>query len=76
VSGGGSSDGVYTFNFLTTKLAVSVAKDTLAVPEPHMRSWISSRISLSDGGQTLYVNVGIEKALSGGGVVHWGQNLK
>ena len=29
----------------------------------------------SNDGQTLYVNVGIEKALSGGGVVHWGQNI-
>ena len=70
MSGGGTSDGVYTFNFLTRELAVSVAKDTLAVPEPHMPSWISSLISLSDDGQTLYVNVGIERALSGGGVVH------
>jgi hypothetical protein len=52
-SGGGSSDGVYTFNFLTRELAVSVAKDTLAVPEPHMRSSISSLISLSDDGQAL-----------------------
>ena len=42
VSSGGSSDGVYTFNFLTRELALSVAKDTLAVPEPHMWSWISS----------------------------------
>lgn len=41
-----------------------------------MRSWISSLIALSDNGQTLYVNVGIEKALSSGGVVHWGQNIK
>jgi hypothetical protein len=63
---------VHTFNFLTRELAVSVAKDTSAVP----RSWISSLISLSDDGQTLYVNVGIEKAVSGGGVVHWGQNIK
>jgi hypothetical protein len=53
VSGGGSSDGVHTFNFLTRELAVSVANDTSAVPEPHMRSWISSLTSLSDDGQTL-----------------------
>ena len=33
VSGGGSSDGVHTFNFLTRELAVSVANDTSAVPE-------------------------------------------
>jgi hypothetical protein len=33
VSGGGSSDGVYTFNFLSRELAVSVAKGTSAVPE-------------------------------------------
>lgn len=67
---------MYTFNFLAWGLAVSVANDTLAVPEPHMRSSISSLISSSDDGQTLYVNVGIEKALSGGGVVDRGQNIK
>lgn len=62
-SGGGSSDGGYTFNFLTRELAVSVAKDTLAVPEPHMRSSISSLISLSDDGQALYVTSESKRAL-------------
>jgi hypothetical protein len=35
-----------------------------------MRSWISTLVSLSDDGQTLFVNVGIEKAVPGGAVVH------
>jgi len=70
--GGGNADGVYAFNLQTKELAVCVAKDTLTILEPHVRSWISTLISLSDDGQTLYVNVAIEKAVPGGrGVVHY-----
>jgi hypothetical protein len=69
--GGGDPDGVYAFNLLTKELTVCVAKDTLTILEPHIRSWISALISLSDDGQTLYVNVAIEKAVAGGGVVHY-----
>ena len=70
--GGGNADGVYAFNLNTKELTVCVAKDTLTIPEPHLRSWISTLISLSDDGKTLYVNVAIEKAVPGGrGVVHY-----
>jgi hypothetical protein len=69
VSGGGNPDGVYAFNLRTQELAVCVAKDKLAIPEPHLRSWISTLVSLSDDGQTLYAKVGIEKAATGGAVV-------
>jgi hypothetical protein len=69
---GGNADGVYAFNLHTKELTVCVAKGTLTITEPHMRSWISTLISLSDDGQTLYVNVAIEKSVSGGGgVVHY-----
>lgn len=70
-SGGGDSDGVYAFNLRNKELTVCVAKDTLAILEPHVRSWISTLISLSDDGQTLWVNVGIERAIPGGAVVHY-----
>jgi ClpA/ClpB-like protein len=70
--GGGNADGVYAFNLHTKELTICVAKDTLTILEPHTRSWISTLISLSDDGQTLYVNVAIEKAISGGrSVVHY-----
>lgn len=70
-SGGGNHDGVYAFNLRTKQLTVCVAKDTLIIPEPHRRSWILTLVSLSDDGQTLYVKVGIEKPVSGGGVVQY-----
>lgn len=46
VSGGGNPDGVYAFNLHTKELTVCVAKDTLTIPEPPMRFWISTLISL------------------------------
>ena len=69
--GGGNADGVYVFNLHTKELTVCIAKDTLTILEPHIRSWISTLISLSDDGQTLYVNVAIEEAVPGEGVVHY-----
>ncbi len=71
VRDGGTPDGVYSFNLRTKQLTVCVPKDTLAIAEPHLRSWISTLISLSDDGQTLYANVGIEKAAPGGAVVQY-----
>jgi hypothetical protein len=71
VKGGGTPDGVYAFNLRTKELSVCVPKDALAIPEPHLRSWIKALISLSDDGQTLHVNVGIEKAVPSGAVVHY-----
>ncbi len=69
--GGGNSDGVYLFNLKTKELTVRIAKDALTIAEPHLRSWISALVSLSDDGQTLYMKVGIEKPVSGGGVVEY-----
>ena len=43
----------------------------LTIPDPHLRSWIQALISLSDDGQTLYANIGIEKAVPNGAVVHY-----
>jgi len=69
--GGGNPDGVYTFDLRTKELKVCVAKDALIIPEPHLRSWILTLVSLSDDGQTLHVKVGIEKPVSGSGVVQY-----
>ncbi len=69
--GGGSPDGVYTFNLKTKELTVCIAKDALTIAEPHLRSWILTLVSLSDDGQTLYLKVGIEKPVSGAGVVEY-----
>ena len=57
---------MYAFNLHTKEVTVCVARDTLTILEPHIRSWISTLISLSDDGQTLYVNVAIEDAAPGG----------
>lgn len=69
--GGGNPDGVYVFNLRTKDLSVCVGKDELTIPDPHLRSWVQALISLSDDGQTLYANVGIEKAVPNGAVVHY-----
>ena len=69
--GGGNPDGVYLFNLKTKELTVCIAKDALMIAEPHLRSWILALVSLSDDGQTLHMKVGIEKPVSGGGVVEY-----
>lgn len=69
--GGGDPDGVYAFNLSAKKLTVCVTKGALNISEPHLRSWILSLVSLSDDAQTLYLKVGIEKSVSGGGVVEY-----
>jgi len=69
--GGGTPDGVYLFNLKTKELTVCIAKDALMIAEPHLRSWILALVSLSDDGQTLHMKVGIEKPVSGGGVVEY-----
>ena len=69
--GGGSPDGVYMFNLKTKELTVCISKEASTTAEPHLRSWISTLVSLSDDGQTLYLKVGIEKPVSGGGVVEY-----
>ena len=71
VKGGGNSDGVYVFNLRTKDLSVCIGRDELTIPDPHLRSWIQALISLSDDGQTLYANIGIEKAVPNGAVVHY-----
>lgn len=69
--GGGNSDGVYAFNLQTKELSLCVGKDSLTIPEPHLRLWVQSLILLCDDGQTLYVNVGVEKAVPNDAIVYY-----
>ncbi|MGA7685193.1 MAG: hypothetical protein WCC32_07230 [Terriglobales bacterium] len=68
---GGDSDGVYAFNLLTKELSICVPKDSLNIPQPHLRSWVLTLVSFSDDGQTLYLKIGIQKPVSGGGIVEY-----
>lgn len=68
--GAGNHDGVYVFNLLTKEITTFIAKDTLDIPEPHLRSWVLTLVSLSDDGQTLYLKVGIQTR-SGSGTVDY-----
>jgi len=54
---GGDWAGVCCFNLNAKDLTVCACKET----EPHTRAGVSALVFLSDDGQKLYVNVGIEK---------------
>ena len=68
---GGKWDGIYSFNLNTKELAISVSGEKLRFSEPHRRMWISELISISEDARTLYVNVGIEKEVTGGAAVDY-----
>ena len=68
---GGNWDGIYSFNLNTKELAICVSKGKLGFSEPHGRMWISELISMSEDARKLYVNVGIEKEVTGGTVVNY-----
>jgi hypothetical protein len=70
-SHGGDWAGVCCFNLNTKELTVCTCKETLAVSEPHTRAWVSSLVFLSDDGQNLYANVGIEKPSRSGKFVNY-----
>ena len=67
--------GVYSYNLNTKELFLCIAKGSLVIPEPHLRSWITELISLSDDAETLYCNLAIEKEgrpKQGGGALPYG----
>jgi hypothetical protein len=41
------------------------------LPVAHGRLWITELVSLSEDARTLYINIGVEKIVSGGGIVHY-----
>ena len=69
--GGGNPDGVYAFDLRTHELKICIANDTLNIPEPYLRFWVLTLVSLSDDGETLNLKIGLEKPAPGGGVVDY-----
>ena len=67
---GGNPDGVYLFNLITKELTLCLAKDTFNDAERRLSSWISTLVSLSDDGQTLYLKIGMHP-FSRSGVVDY-----
>ncbi len=67
----GDWGGVYRFRLDTKDLAICVSKEQLRFSQPHGRMWIVELISLSEDASTLYVNIGIEKEVSGGAIVNY-----
>jgi hypothetical protein len=68
---GGNWDGVYSFNLNTKGLEVCVSAQNLRLSEAHGRLWITELVSLSEDARTLYIKIGVEKIVSGGGLVHY-----
>jgi hypothetical protein len=68
---GGNWDAVYSFNLHTKELEVCVSPQNLRLSEAHGRLWITELVSLSEDARTLYINIGVEKIVSGGGIVHY-----
>lgn len=63
-------DGVYSFDLDTKELVLCISPEKLQFSEPHGRLSIAELISLSEDARTVYVNIGIEKSVSGGGIVN------
>jgi hypothetical protein len=68
---GGNWDGIYRFHLDTRELEVCVSRKDLKLAQPHGRMWVVELISLSEDASTLVVNIGVEKEVSGGGVVNY-----
>lgn len=68
---GGNWDGVYSVNLDTKELEVCVSPQNLRFSEAHGRLWITELVSLSEDARTLYIDIGVEKIVSGGGIVHY-----
>lgn len=64
-------DGAYSFNLNTKELVVCVSPQNLRLSETHGRLWITELVSLSEDARILYVNIGVERVVSSGGIVHY-----
>jgi hypothetical protein len=64
-------EGVYSFNLDTKELVLCISPDKLRFSEPHGRLSIVELVSMSEDAGTVYVNIGIERVVSGGGIVHY-----
>lgn len=63
--------GVYSFNLGSKELALRISPEKLRFSEPHGRLWIVELIGLSEDAGTVYVKIGMERVVSGGGVLHY-----
>jgi Clp amino terminal domain, pathogenicity island component len=65
-------EGVYSFNLNTKELLARISPEKLVLSEkPHDRSWIVQLVSLSDDAQRVSAKIGVEKMVSGNGVVDY-----
>jgi hypothetical protein len=62
---------VYSFNLNSKELVLCISPEKLRFSEPHGRLSIAEIVSLSEDARTVYANIGIEKVVSGGGVVRY-----
>jgi hypothetical protein len=68
---GADWDGVYSYDLDGKELKLCISPQTLRLSEAHGRLWIPELISLSEDAQTLCVNIGAEKIVSGRGIFHY-----
>jgi hypothetical protein len=68
---GGSWNGTYFFNLSTKDLELCISPQNLRLSEAHGRLWITDLIYLSENARTLYINIAVEKTVSGGGILHY-----
>ena len=68
---GADWDGIYSYHLDSKELKLCISPQTLRLSEAHGRLWIAELISLSEDAQTLCVNIGVEKIVSGGGIMHY-----
>jgi hypothetical protein len=64
-------EGVYSFNLETKELKLCVSPEKMHLAKAHGRLWIREIVSLSEDGGVLYVNMGVETKVSGGGAIHY-----
>jgi hypothetical protein len=68
---GADWDGIYSYHLDSKELKPCISPQALRLSEAHGRRWIAELISLSEDAQTLCVNIGVEKIVSGGGIMHY-----
>jgi hypothetical protein len=64
-------EGVYSYNLNSKELKLCISPQYLRFSEAHGRLWIPELVSLSEDAQTVCVKIGVEKVVSGGGIIHY-----
>jgi hypothetical protein len=68
---GADWDGIYLYHLNNRELKLCVSPQTLRLLEAHGRLWVAELVSLSEDAQTVCVNIGVEKTVSGGVIMHY-----